>query len=153
MKTKCLSKCLLPVAAGGLMLVSGCVVEPNGTVGLQMPVVQFTPPVIIAPAPAVVVEPPVVEAPVMVPDTYVWDGYENVGIIGGQYYYLGPGDAWVVAEPWRLDRYHGWERGHPDWRDHAIRNDRYRRDAHGHEQPRRDARGKAPAAKKDDKKK
>jgi len=146
MKTKCLSKCLLPAAAGGLMLLSGCVVEPNGTVGLQMPIVEFAPPVVVAPA-------VVVEAPVMVPDAYVWDGYENVGIIDGQYYYLGPGDVWVVAESWRLDRYHGWERDHPDWRNHAIRNDRYRRDSHGHEQPRRDARGKAPADKRDDKKK
>jgi hypothetical protein len=138
MKTKCLSKYLLPVAAGGLMLVSGCVIEPNGAVGFQGPIVEVAPPAVV------------VEAPVMVPDTYVWDGYENVGIIDGRYYYLGPGNVWLASETWRVDRYHGWERDHADWRDHAIRNVRYRRDARGHEQPRRDARGRSPADRRDD---
>ena len=36
--------------------------------------------------------------------------------------------------PIRLD----WERVHADWRDHAIRNELYRRDAHGHDVPVRD---------------
>lgn len=142
------------------MLVSGCAVDSTGHMGFVMPQVIVAPPVVYAQPPVVEVAPPVVEAQVMVPDTYVWDGYENVGIVDGQYMYLGPGDVWLAAEPWRLDRFHGYERDHPDWRDHGIRNDRYRKDAHGREQPRRDEHGnghdehgKAAPAKKDEKKK
>jgi hypothetical protein len=109
------------------LIFSGCVVRPDGRVGIGVGV---------AFQPVVVATPP----PVTVPDDYVWDGYEYVGLVGDQYYYLGPGDVWLIADPFRLDRFHGWERGHPDWHAHAIRNDRYRRDAHGHEQPRRDDR-------------
>jgi len=142
MKTKCLHACILSAVAGGLVFVSGCVVEPNGQVGLLMPQVVVAPPVVyVAPAPE----------PVMVPETYVWDGYENVGFVGGQYFYLGAGNVWLVADPFRLERFHGWERGHPDWRDHAIRNDRFRNDSHGHYQPRHDEREKAaPEKKKED---
>ena len=53
----------------------------------------------------------------MVPDSYAWDGYEYVGLVGDQYYYLGPGNVWLFCEPFRLERFHGWERGHADWRD------------------------------------
>jgi len=105
-------------------LVSGCVVEPDGRVGFQAGVVVAPPPV------AVEVD--------VVPDDYVWDGYEYVGIVGGQYYYLGPGNVWLVCDSIRLERFHGWEKGHPDWRTHAVRNDRYRNDSHGHYQPRHD---------------
>jgi hypothetical protein len=73
--------------------------------------------------PVVDVAPPVAEVSVGVPDSYVWDGTEYVGFVGGQYMYLGPGGAWLVCEPWRLERFHGWERGHPDWRRAAIRNE------------------------------
>lgn len=111
------------------VLGSGCVVRPDGRV-------EFAP-VVIAPAPVVVAPAPV--EVVTVPDDYVWDGYEYVGIVGDQYYYLGPGDVWLVCDPIRLERFHGWEGGHPDWRTHAIRNDRYRNDSHGHYHPRRDA--------------
>jgi hypothetical protein len=128
MKIKCSSVFLLSITTAGLAFVSGCVVEPNGRVAFEPIVVEAPPPVVYAPAPE----------PVMVPDTYVWDGYENVGFVGGQYYYLGAGNVWIVADPFRLDRFHGWERGHPDWRGHAIRNDRFRKDSRGHVQPRRD---------------
>jgi hypothetical protein len=127
MKTKYLRACMLLIAAGGLVLVSGCVVEPNGRVAFA--------PVVVAPAPVVVAEAP---GPVMVPDGYVWDGYEYVGLVGDQYFYLGVGNVWLVCDPFRLDRFHGWERGHPDWRDHAVRNDHYRNDSHGHFHPRHD---------------
>ena len=135
MKTKSLRVFILSMAAGGF--VSGCVVEPNGRVAFQ-------PFVVVAPQPVVVVAPPPVEvAPMMVPDSYAWDGYEYVGLVGDQYYYLGPGNVWLFCEPFRLDRFHGWERGHADWRDHAVRNDRYRTDRNGHVQPRRgDKQGK-----------
>jgi hypothetical protein len=129
MKTKCLRVFILSMAAGGF--VSGCVVEPNGRLAFQ-------PFVVVAPAPVYVAPPPVEVAPVMVPDSYAWDGYEYVGLVGDQYYYLGPGNIWLFCEPFRLDRFHGWERGHADWRNHAIRNDRYRTDRNGHVQPRHD---------------
>ena len=122
-KIKCLRTCILTVAAGTLALVSGCVVQPNGQVGLLLPSVEFTPPVVVA--------------PVMVPDTYAWDGVEYVGLVGNQYFYLGPGDVWLVAGPDRVERFHGWQGGHPDWQSHATRNDRFRKDAHGHVQARR----------------
>ena len=82
--------------------------------------------------PSVEVAPPVAEVSVGVPDSYVWDGYEYVGLVGGTYYYLGPGGTWLVCDDFRLGRFHGWERGHPDWRRHAVRN-------YGH-----NARGRAP---------
>ena len=46
MQTKCYRGCVLAVAAVGLGLVSGCVVEPNGAVHFQ--------PIVVAPAPVVV---------------------------------------------------------------------------------------------------
>ena len=139
MKTKCLRVFILSLAAGGFVLVSGCVVEPNGRLAFQPFVVVAPAPVYVAPQPMVVVaSPPVEVVPMMVPDSYAWDGYEYVGLVGDQYYYLGPGDVWLFCEPFRLDRFHGWERGHADWRDHAVRNDRYRTDRNGHVQPRHD---------------
>lgn len=65
-----------------------------------------------------------------VPDDYTWDGYEYVGVVGGGYYYLGPNHVWVACDPVRLERFHGWERVHPDWHAHAIHNTMYRRAAH-----------------------
>jgi len=96
-----------------LVLMSGCVVRPYGGV------------VVEAPAPVVTVG--------VYPDYYTWDGYENVGLVGGVYFYLGPGNVWFRCEPWRLERFHGWERYHPDWHDHAIHNDRYRHGDGRHE--------------------
>jgi hypothetical protein len=87
---------------------------------------------IVAPAPVVVIAPPTV---IMVPDVYVWDGVENVGTVNGQYFYLGPGDVWLVCDPDRLTRFHGWEKGHADWQTHATRNDSYRKDARGNVHP------------------
>jgi hypothetical protein len=79
---------------------------------------------IVVTAPSVVVSPPAVMAPV--PDYYVWDGSEYVGVVGDQYYYLGPGNVWFVMDPPRMHRFQGWERSHGDWRAHATRNTRYR---------------------------
>ena len=140
---KIIHMCLLSILAGGLG--AGCVVEPSGRVG-------FEPVVVVAPAP-VVVEPSVevvASGPVMVPDDYTWDGYEYVGVVGDQYFYLGPGNVWLFCDPFRLDRFHGWERGHADWRAHAIRNDRYRADRNGHVEPRRDGKSRGKAAPKKD---
>jgi hypothetical protein len=125
---------MLSIAAGGLAFVAGCVIYPGGRVGFAPIVVAPEP--VYAPPPLAYSPPPPVEAeaePVMVPDDYVWDGYEYVGLVGDQYFYLGPGNFSLLVEPWRLDRYHGWERGHPEWRSHLIRNDRFRKDAQGRE--------------------
>jgi len=89
----------------------------------------------------------------MIPESYVWDGVEFVGLVGDQYFYLGPGNVWLVAEPFRLERFHGWERDHRDWRDHATPNDRFRTDRNGHIQPRHDVKQGKAAPKKDEKKK
>ena len=91
------------------------------------------PPVVVVPAPPP--PPPVVVS--AVPDTYVWDGYEYVGVVGTQYFYLGVGNVWLPFDSVRVVRFHDWERVHADWRDHAIRNDRFRNDAHGHVVPMR----------------
>jgi hypothetical protein len=139
MKMKYLSMSMLPVAACGLALMSGCVVQPGG-VYVRPPVVAVVPPppppppVVIAPAPVVVAPAPVV---VGVPDSYVWDGVEYVGVVGDTWFYLGPGNVWLVSDPVRIARFHDWERFHPDWRVRlAIRNDRFRTDRYGHVAPR-----------------
>ena len=103
MKMKQLRAGLLLMAAGGTVLLSGCVVEPDGRV-------FFQPLVVAAPAPVVVVDAP---GPVMVPDSYVWDGVEYVGVVGDQYFYLGPGNVWLVCDPFRLERFRGWDRTIP----------------------------------------
>lgn len=102
---------VLPLLAGGLMLTSGCVVE--------------------GPPPAVGVEASADVDVAVVPDNYVWDGYENVGFVGDQPYYLGPGNVWVVCDPVRVERFNGWVNVHPDWRDHVTVNVNYRNDARG----------------------
>ena len=96
----------------------------------------------VPPPPTVIVQappPPAVTVEIGVPDSYVWDGSEYVGMVGGQYYYLGPGNLWIVCNPVRLARFHAWVKIHPDWRVHATVNVKYRLDARGHEHPRPDA--------------
>ena len=99
---------ILGVCSATVALLSGCVEGGYGYVGVGVE----------APLPAVEVE--------VYPDYYWWDGYEYVGIVGGQYYYLGPRHAWIVCEPFRVERFHEWERGHPEWREHATYNEHYR---------------------------
>jgi hypothetical protein len=65
---------------------------------------------------------------------------EFVGLVGDQYFYLGPNHVWLAAGPDRIAFFHGWEGGHPDWRNHATRNVSYRQDARGRTQPQRDDR-------------
>src|SRR5271170_5934103 len=92
--------CLSVVVAA---LVSGCevAVTPGGVVAT-------------GPAPVVEVAPP----------SYVWDGFEYVGEYNGGFMYLNAGGVWVTADPVILGRFHGWERGHPDWRRSAVHYDR-----------------------------
>lgn len=89
------------------------------------PTVTITPPppptvVITAPAP-----PPTVTVAV-VPDDYVYDGTEYVGIVDGQYYYLGPDNTWIVMDPVRMHRFQVYMGDHKDWRDHMTHNTKYR---------------------------
>ena len=127
------------VATLASVLMTGCVREPNGDLAFAPVVVASPPPVYVTPPPVYVAPaPPAPAVTIEVPDDYVWDGYEYVGVVGSQYYYLGAGGVWIVADPFRVNRFHDWERVHPDWHAHAIRNDRYRMDAHGHYQPRHD---------------
>jgi hypothetical protein len=94
------------------------------------------------PAPVVTVQTPAVAVMVgPVPETYVWDGYEYVGMVGSQYYYLAPGNVWVVCDAPRMARWHDWEKGHADWHTHATRNENYRHDAQGHYVPLHDDHG------------
>jgi hypothetical protein len=98
------------------------------------------PPIAAPPPPPVRMEtpappPPSVTVQVGVPDYYVWDGYEYVGVIGSQYYYLAPGDVWAPIPSERRERFEHWEHNHHDWQEHAIRNERYRHDMRGHEYP------------------
>jgi hypothetical protein len=80
---------------------------------------------VVVPAPP----PPAVTVSIGVPDFYVWDGVEFVGLIGTQYVYLGPGDVWIAMDAPRLVRFHEWETAHADWRSHATANVKYRGNA------------------------
>ncbi len=71
-------------------------------------------------APPAVVVAPAVE---IVPATYVWDGVEYVGEYNGQFYYFGPGGAWIVCDSVVWGRFYAWEGVHPDWRLHVYHNE------------------------------
>ena len=121
----------LALVAGGL-LINGYVVTPV-CAGISFPVVIKAPsvevtvpaaPVVVAlPAPVVVAAPEVAVAP----ETYIWDGFEFVGEVGGVQVFLGPEGGWHHFDAVRRDRFHGWEHSHADWRNHAIHNDKYRK--------------------------
>ena len=152
MKINCLRACDLAIVAGGLVLVSGCIVRSEGRQPVYMVQQPAPPPMTSVPQPMytnqqqiqqpvyVTPQPVMVRAPVMVPDYYVWDGFEWVGVVGGQYCYLGPNNVWLVCEPFRLERFHGWERGHSDWREHSIHNDHFKPDHNERGQSRRNGR-------------
>jgi len=99
-------------------------------IGVQIQIPATPPPVVTIPVPA-----PAVTVQIGVPDFYAWDGYEYVGVVGDQYYYLGSGRVWIACDPVRLARFHSWETIHADWRNHAVVNKHYRRDAQGHNHP------------------
>jgi hypothetical protein len=103
---------LLPVTAGivyGMTLP--CFAPPN---------VFITAP---APAPSSTIA--------VVPDSYVWDGSEYVGIVAGQDYYLGPGDVWIPCSPAQVHRFQQYQASHPDWQSHMTTNEKYRYSNHG----------------------
>jgi hypothetical protein len=109
--------------------------------GMALPCAAGPTVIITAPAPPTVVitapAPPPVTPVVVVPDTYIYDGDEYVGVVGGQYYYLGPGGAWVVMDPVRVHRFQVYVHDHPDWHGHMVHNVKYRGVEHvpAHAQP------------------
>lgn len=126
-------KYVLGLAAMGFALGSPCLAGAGVVIG--GPSIVISPPaVVVSPPLPVVVEPPAV---VVAPDNYVWDGTEYVGIVGGQYYYLGPDNAWIVMDPPRMHRFNVWIGAHPDWRTHMTVNVHYRGNV-GHPQPMHD---------------
>jgi hypothetical protein len=112
------------IIAMGVASLAAWTVTARPTVMVQIGVPAPPPPVVVVPAPAVTVD--------VVPDYYVWDGVEYVGVVGSTYYYLGPDNEWIVCDSRRLARFHAWERIHSDWRAHETANVKYREDAHGH---------------------
>jgi hypothetical protein len=111
MKTK--MKYILPIAAMGLAmgLAPQALAGGPGS-GLVMPPIVETQPVFN-------------DDVVMAPSEYVYDGYENVGIVNNQYYYLGPGNVWIPMDGTRQNRFDDWQRSHANWQNYAIHNDRY----------------------------
>ena len=55
----------------------------------------------------------------------MWDGYEYVGVCGDRYVYYTAG-GWLLCDAVMLERFHGWERYHGDWRRGAYRYHRGR---------------------------
>lgn len=114
----------LTLLAGPPVVVIQAPAPPS--VVISPPAVVVAPaPVVVPPAPTVVVE--------TVPDTYVWDGVEFVGVVGPDYFYLGPDHVWLRLDDSRAVRFHDWEHGHANWRDHAIHNELYRHNGPGHD--------------------
>lgn len=107
-------KYVLSIMSVGFALALACMAGPS---------IIITPPTVVVSAPPPVVVSP---APVLVPDSYFWDGTEYVGIVGTQYYYLGPGNVWIIMDAPRLHRFQVWQKSNPDWRSHSVHNTRYR---------------------------
>ena len=114
---KIMKLCALATAFAGLALTSGCVCYTEGN---NPPFYRpFFAPVYVEP---VAPPPPVVVY--NVPEYYVWDGFEYVGVCGGSYVYWQV-NTWVICDSVRVERFHRWEfDGHRDWREHAFRPDR-----------------------------
>lgn len=117
-------KYVIPLAIAGIAVAAVCLARPGIILTPPTVVVSAPPPVAVSPEPVVVV-----------PDSYVWDGYEYVGVVDGQYYYLGPGNVWIVMDPMRLHRFDIWAGHHPDWRARATHNVRYRSGSAYHPHP------------------
>jgi len=123
-------KYILSLTAVGLAFVAVCFAGPG--------IIISPPTVVIQPPPPPVVVTPAAPMVVVAPDDYVWDGYEYVGVVDGQYYYLGPSDTWIVCDPVRMQHFQIYERDHPDWRSHMTHNVKYRntdRGYYNHQQP------------------
>jgi hypothetical protein len=120
MKTKTKLALIMGIASIAAMPVMA---GPGVSIQIGVPA---PPPVVVVPAPA----PAPVVTVAAVPDSYVWDGTEYVGVVDGQYYYLGDGNVWLPMDHPRLARFNVWIGGHPDWHTHMVINEHYRYDAH-----------------------
>jgi hypothetical protein len=119
-----------------LLLTTAGVVGGLALSSAAGPNIYITPPqsptvIITGPAP-----PPPAVTVVIVPDYYVWDGDEYVGMVGDQYYYLGPGNAWIVLDPVRFHRFQIYVHDHPDWHGHMTHNVKYRNQDRDHDRDR-----------------
>jgi len=125
-------KHMLSLATAGVV----CGMALPSAAGPSIIITAPAPPTVVITAPA----PPPVTPVVVVPDTDIWDGDEYVGVVGSQYYYLGPNSAWIVMDPVRLHRFQGYMHDHPDWHSHMVRNEKYRGAEHmpAHAQPMHD---------------
>lgn len=111
-------KYILPIAALGM--VGGSVCFAGG------PGAGTMPPITEPPSSQPSTEPSTVVAQqTAVPDKYVWDGYENVGFVNNQAYYLGPGNVWMPLDATRQAHFNDWLRMNPDWQSHAVKNVQY----------------------------
>jgi hypothetical protein len=111
-------KHMLSLATAGVV----CGMALPSAAGPNVIITPPAPPTVVITAPA----PPPPTTVMVVPDTYIWDGDEYVGVVGDQYYYLGPNSIWIVMDPVRLHRFQGYMHDHPDWRGHMVKNEKYR---------------------------
>jgi hypothetical protein len=63
--------------------------------------------------------PPGVAVVGVVPDYCFWDGFEDVGWDGFDYYYWAPSHVWCICDPIRVRRATVWVNAHPNWHPQA----------------------------------
>lgn len=102
-------KCVLLIPSMGFVVALPCMAGP-----ITPTVAVIPPPVVVAPT------------PVAFPPNYWWDGFQFVGMVGNQVYYLGPGNVWTPMDPVHLGHWQTWQRTNPNWRNRSIPNTRYR---------------------------
>jgi hypothetical protein len=112
-------KHVLSLATAGVV----CGLTLSSAAGPNIYIAPPPPPTVIITVPA---PPPPVVTVAIVPDYYVWDGDEYVGIVADQYYYLGPDNVWIVMDPVRYHRFQIYVHDHPDWHSHMTHNVKYR---------------------------
>ena len=71
------------------------------------------------PVVAIDVGPPAPLVVSVVPDAYIWDGYEYVGWSGDRYVYWN-GGVWIGCNDVVTGRFHGWTGRNPYYRSHAA---------------------------------
>ena len=139
MKNKIRCASLLAIATSTalvVLLTSGCIIRERPVyIGSRIyenpptppPQAYSAAPAPITPQTAVTPQPPAAPAPAVAPptaftyapDSYVWDGYEYVGVYNDQYVYWN-GLSWYYCDPPRVGRFQIWIGGHPDWLVRAV---------------------------------
>jgi hypothetical protein len=112
MKTK--TKYILPLAAMGMAmgLAPQCLAGGPGSGMVMAPIVETQPAYYDV-------------TTVTAPADYVWDGYDNVGMANGQYYFLAPNNVWMPLNTVQQRHFDDWQRSHLNGYDHAIHNTSY----------------------------